>query len=562
MESAGASVRLSTRVAVLVAVAVACVAVIVAARLNALRALELRAVDWRLSRPHAAPTLDDFVIVALTRRTFSDPSLERWGPTALARSTYARVIDRLTEAGPRAIALDIFFSGASDPATDAELAAALTRAGNVIVVAGAEAQLEGVSGERRSFEPPSELVARAARVVASPLLFRPDNVVRWVETLQHDAEGRTAYPALAAALVQERASTMPERLMINWAGPAGSVATLPFEDVYSGTADVSVVRDRYVLIGVTDEMKDLFSTPVGPMSGVEIHAQAAATLLSGQLIRESSNLLGLLIALAASVGIALVGRGRRQWWTWGLTALLALAWFGLGAVVFARALVLLPLTGVALSILGTGVLISALQSEAALGALARLRPTWVKQEGEQLEVTVLVCDMAGYTARSEEASPAELMALMREFFAIVDNVVAPLGGVAARRPGDAALVFFRPEQGRSHHAARALAAARALRDRLHERWPDDGLRFGITLTTGEVSLGWVGEAPPEPQILGDPVNVAFRLQSECRERGLAILADWPTTSADPEVAAKMRHLGEVQVRNRRQPVQIFTPADE
>lgn len=544
------------------AVAVACVAVLAAARLNALRALELRTVDWRLSRPHPAPPLDDFVIVALTRQTFADPDLKRWGPTALARSAYVPVIEHLSAMGPRAIGFDLFFSGESDPATDADLGRAMADAGNVIVVAGAEAEVVGQAEERREFQPPDGPIAEAVRAVASPLLFRPDNVVRWVETLQHDADGLTAYPALSAALVREEARTIPERLMINWAGPAGTVATVAFEDVHAGTADERALRGRYVLIGATDEMKDLFSTPVGPMSGVEIHAQAAATLLSGRLIHESSNLLGLLIALPASLAIALVGRGRRQWWTLGLTALLAIGWLALGAALFARSLVLLPLIGVALSVLGTGVVVSALQSEAALASLARLRPTWVKQEGEQLEVTVLVCDMAGYTARSEAASPAEIMAMMREFFAIVDGVVAPLGGVAARRPGDAALVFFRPEANRPHHAARALAAARELRRRLAERWPEEELSFGITLTTGEVSLGWVGETPPEPQILGDPVNVAFRLQSECRERACPILADWPTTSADPEVSAAMRPLGQVEVRNRRQPVQIFTPDEE
>ena len=107
-------------------------------------------------------------------------------------------------------------------------------------------------------------------------------------------------------------------------------------------------------------------------------------------------------------------------------------------------------------------------------------------------------------------------------------------GVSARRPGDAAVVFFRPEDRSDHHAARALRAARELLERLQERWPEEEIGFGITLTTGEVSLGWVGEAPPEPQILGDPVNVAFRLQSECRRRACPILADWETATADEQ----------------------------
>ncbi len=540
------------------AVALAVLTILASARLGSLRGLELRTVDWRLRMPHSSPPLDDLVIVAITADTLD--RLPRWGPTALDRRVYVPVIERLDEWGARTIGLDVFFSGeGDDPATDAALAGAMARAGNIIAVAGADPTLEAAS-ERPQFIAPPEAILPALRRVASPLLFRPDGVVRWVITQQHAADGVTAYDALSRALVYDEVVTVPDQVMINWAGPAGTVAQVPFEDVHAGSADASVIRDRIVLIGVTDEVKDLFVTPVGMMSGVEIHAQAAATMLSGRYITEAPHALALLVALPACIAIALVGRGRRHWWTWGVAAIVVVGWFAVGAVAFARSLIMLPLTGAGLAAIVTGVVVSALQSETALGSLARLWPTWVREEGEQLEVTVLVCDMAGYTARSETSSPTEMMAMMREFFAIVDEVVEPLGGVAARRPGDAALVFFRPEEDRPHHARRALEAARQLEARLAERWPEGDIGFGITLTTGQVSLGWVGEAPPEPQILGDPVNVAFRLQSECRERACPILADWETATADPEMAAAMRPLGQVEVRNRTRPVQIFTPA--
>ena len=541
------------------AAALALLMVLAAARLGSLRGLELRTVDRRLRLPHPSPPVDDFLIVAITRGTLD--TLPRWGPAALDRRVYVPVIERLHAAGARRIGVDVYFSGeGDDPATDAALADAMTEAGNVIAVAGADPTLEAAR-ERPEFTPPPEALLPALRRVASPLLFRPDGVVRWVITQQRADDDVTAYDALSRALVYDEVATVPAQVMINWAGPAGAVARVPFEDLHAGAVDASTIRDRIVLIGVTDEVKDLFVTPLGLMSGVEIHAQAAATLLSQRYITEAPHVLGLLVALPACIAIALVGRGRRHWWTWGLAAAVLLGWFALGAIAFARSLVMLPLTGVGLAVLATGIVVSALQSETALGSLARLWPTWVSEQGEQLEVTVLVCDMAGYTARSEASSPTEMMVLLRAFFALVDEVVGPLGGVAARRPGDAALVFFRPQEGRPHHARRALQAARELEARLAERWPDEDIGFGITLTTGQVSLGWVGEAPPEPQILGDPVNVAFRLQSECRERACPILADGETATADPEMAAIMRPLGQVEVRNRTRPVQIFTPAE-
>lgn len=547
------------RAAVAIAVTVALLMLLATAWLGPLTALEAWTIDWRLALPHRAPPVDDFLIVAIEKSTFDE--IEHWGPSALRREAYVHVIDHLAGAGARSIGVDVFFSGDSDPADDAALARALADAGNVVVVGGAEAQLaEG--GERRQFAAPPEAIATAARAVASPLLFRPDSAVRWVDTVQVDAGTTTAWTALSRAVLLEATRNIPDRVMINWAGPAGTVNTVMFEDVHRDPQAAAAAAGRFTLIGVTDEMKDLFETPQGPMSGVEIHAQAAATMLAGAYIADPPALVGLLAALAASLPVALVGRGRTHWLTWAVAAALSAAWIIAAALTFQRSLILLPIAGPVLAVLASGVVISALQSEAARSSLARIWPRWLSEEGEQLEVTVLVCDMAGYTARSERAEPAEMMAMMREFFAIVDEVVGRHGGVSARRPGDAAVVFFRPEDRSDHHAARALRAARELLERLQERWPEEEIGFGITLTTGEVSLGWVGEAPPEPQILGDPVNVAFRLQSECRRRACPILADWETATADEQTMAAMRPLGQVQVRNRARPVQLFTPVEQ
>lgn len=555
--------RLSLKVAVALALLVALACVVAGARLSLLRTVELRLVDARLRVPHDAPAVDRLLIVGIDQSTLSQ--LRRYGPGALARAEYAPVLRHLASHGASVIALDIYFGDAPEQeAGTRELAAALRAAGTVLLVAHADPKLHP-SGELLEFSPPTQQLAQEAAAVVSPLLFRPDNIVRWVIPFQRAGE-QTAYPALAVAVAQRvGAPALPQGLtasevpvFINWAGPAGTVPRVRFEDVYYDRVPAEKIAGRAVLIGVVDEEEDLLGTPVGPMAGVECHAQAAATLLSGKLITPPSHLLGLLLGLAACTALALAGVGRGQWLVWLMTGGLLAMWGAVALWAFRAHLVMLPITPVALSIIVCGLTLSALQSQRAIASLSRLWPTWVKTQGEELEATVLVCDLAGYTARAEQIPPAELMALMRRVFAAVDEVVAPRGGVAARRPGDAALVFFRPLPDREHHTMRALEAACALAARLEQELGGEGLDFGITLTTGLVSLGWVGEAPPEPQILGDPVNVAFRLQRECRERACRIIADWPTASAHPAVSALMQPLGQVQVRNRRQPVQLFT----
>ncbi len=558
--------RLSRRAALGLAVVVAIVCVMGGARLSLLRTVETRLIDMRLRGPHDHPAVDDLLIVGIEQSTLD--GLEKFGPAALARSEYAVVVDTLAEAGPAAVAIDVHFGDAADEAeATREFARAVCEAGNVLLVAYADPKLHEGS-EQVEFGAPTQALAEAAAGIVSPLLFRPDNTVRWVIPFQQ-ADESSAYPALSLALAQRVSedklptglATRTAPLMINWAGPSGTVPRVKLEDVHAGLVPAEKIKGRAVLIGVTHEEEDLFATPVGPMSGVEAHAHAAATMMSGKLIAPQSNSLGLALALLAALTIALAGTGRNHWQVWGIAGVLLVVWLVVAGAIFRTRLVMLPVTPVALSIIAWGILLSALQSQRAIASLSRLWPSWIKEEGEQLEVTVLVCDIAGYTEASEASSSADMMDLMREVFAIVDEVVEPLGGVAARRPGDAALVFFRPKEGAPHHAVQAVQAAAQLRQRLADALSERGLGFGITMTTGEVSLGWVGESPPEPQILGDPVNVAFRLQSECRERSCTIIADWATASADPEIAEIMRPLGQVEVRNRREPVQIFAPVE-
>ncbi len=553
--------RLGRRAAVFVALLAALVFAAAAGHLPLLRAVELRLLDWRLRAPHPAPPTDDLLIVAMGPSTFE--KLKKWGPSALDRAEYVPVIDNLSKHGARLVAVDVHFGEERATAkADEALAQAIARAGNVILVADAQATLADDGGETVRFTPPASRIASGALTVASPLLFRPDNRVRWVQPLQRDADG-SSYTALSFEVARIITTSSPAvssaPVMINWAGPDGTVDSVKFEELHDDLVDPSRIAGRIVFIGVTEQQKDVFSTPVGPMSGVEIHAQATATMLSSVRIVSTSHTASLVAGIVLCLLLAFFATGRRAWQVLLLTAVLLALWTVGCYLLFRVRAINVPMTGTIVGLLTCGVLLSLLQSERVATALSRLWPSWVSAEGEEIEATVLVCDMAGYTARSEDTAPGEIMELMRQFFATVDKAVGPHGGILARRPGDAAIVFFRAEEGEEHHTARAVQAALSLRDRLTQTLQDARLGFGITLTTGTVSLGFVGTSPPEPQILGDPVNVAFRLQSETRRLGETIIADWPTATADPQVARAMRPLGQVQVKGRREPVQIFAP---
>ena len=551
------------------AVAVGMLSVVAAARLGALRTLELRVLDREL-RAAARPTAGTarVAVVGIDREALDN--LPRWGPGALDRAAYAPVIEALAKAGAAAIAIDVFFTPTPTPADD-ELAAAMRRAGNVVVVAGADARLRGAH-EAVEFQPPIDVVREAAARVASPLLFRPDNVVRWVKLRQRDSAQGKDCPALSLAAVQVagleargRRSTARNLMTIHWSGPAGTIKTLRFLDVHRGDFDPSEVSGRLVFIGRIGDEEDLLQTPVGPMYGVEIHANAAATIIADCAPRLTGYGVSLAAALALSLIVGLAVRGRRTWQAWLIGAGAAGLWLATCTLALLYARIVLLAIGPALAAVACAMVLSALQAEATVRSLAKLWPSWVGGGMEEIEATVLVCDLAGYTSHAEQTSPVEVMRLLQQFFALVEDTVAEHGGVLARRPGDAAIVLFRSEGEADNAAARAVAAALDLRDRLSARMAerasaDQPSGFGITVVTGRVSVGFVGKSSPEPQVLGDPVNVAFRLQSESRRLGELVLIDGATAAALPRDRL-VRPLGSVQVRHRRQPVEIFAPAE-
>ncbi|MFO7948487.1 MAG: adenylate/guanylate cyclase domain-containing protein [Armatimonadota bacterium] len=538
---------------------------ILAGHLPLLQTVEQFLVDQRQQLTVPGTIADRILIVSIEDSTFDE--LPMWGPASLERSVYAPVLDRIASGGADAIAMDIFFAGQTPtpPGTD-ELAAAIERAGNVIVVSDATVTVRNAQERTIEMSFPAEAIKNAAAGVASPLLFRPDGTVRGVRVMQSADGGDQTFVALSYLLAQRAGegslhydTTKRPILPIRWAGPSGTVPRIPFENVHAGDIEPDAFRNKIVFIGRWDEMEDTLKTPVGPMSGVEVHAQATATILAGTYPHSGGRVAGLVTAVALCVLLALFAVGRPAWMVWAGSAVLLILWAVFATLLFVAADLLLPMTGTALALVVSGPVLSALQSERALKSLAAFKPDWVRVHGEQIEATVLVCDLAGFTARSERDTPAEVLDMLQAFFHTVDNAVAEFGGISARRPGDAAIVFFRPDEESAHHGLRAVQAALSLQEKLPDVLDED-LGFGITLTTGQITLGFVGTNTPEPQILGDAVNVAFRLQGETRERDEPVIADWATATATDEIAQMMRPLGQVQVRNRTTPVQIFAPA--
>ena len=173
----------------------------------------------------------------------------------------------------------------------------------------------------------------------------------------------------------------------------------------------------------------------------------------------------------------------------------------------------------------------------------------VQLGGEQVEAAMLFVDVIGSTELANTRPPAEVVATLNAFFAVVVDVVDRTGGFVNKFEGDAALCVFGAPVPRDDAATCALLAARLLHERLQDV---RGLSAAIGVSAGTVVAGNVGTRERfEYTVIGDAVNEAARLTelAKFRRGRLLVSADVLARAADSE----RRHWtteGEVQLRGR------------
>jgi adenylate cyclase len=367
---------------------------------------------------------------------------------------------------------------------------------------------------------------------------------------------------------------------INYVGPAKSFVTIP-SNALAAVADESKqlprnpLRGKLVLIGPTfAESGDTFRTPKGDMAGVEVQANIVHTLLTRSWVTP------------------------RTWaWTFGAQALVSLA----GAVLFASLhpveaglMALIAVAGgfVPLSLLvyGSGdywvdLAIPLVAVFAQVRAIDRLEqgrlqvsfaryvsPEVVKQvlnskdatpRTEQREVSILFCDLRDSTTLGEKLSMNELMRLLNNYFEIVTEIVFRNGGMINKFIGDGILAVYNAPVDVQWHADAAVKTALEIQSemaQLNQRWGDwlaTRLVVSVGIHTGTVISGNVGSAIRlEYTIIGDPVNVAARVESLTREFNARILITG-ATRARLGSHYPLKPLGPVALRGRSEPVDLF-----
>jgi adenylate cyclase len=181
-------------------------------------------------------------------------------------------------------------------------------------------------------------------------------------------------------------------------------------------------------------------------------------------------------------------------------------------------------------------------------------------ESHRRAITVLFCDLRGFTAFSEVTEPEEVMAVMREYHAVLGRLVHKYEGTVERFAGDALMVFFNDPVPCPDPSMRAVQMAIEMRDQvgtLLVKWRKQGheLGYGVGIAHGYATLGRIGfEGRYDYGAVGTVVNLAARLCADAMHG--QILIEGRVHSAI-EASTDTEPTGELLLKGIHRPVTTF-----
>jgi class 3 adenylate cyclase len=176
------------------------------------------------------------------------------------------------------------------------------------------------------------------------------------------------------------------------------------------------------------------------------------------------------------------------------------------------------------------------------------------------EISVLFCDLRGFTAFAETAEPEELMGILREYQQAMGELIYQYKGTVADIAGDGLMVFFNDPLPVPDYALRAIEMAVAMRARmvgLTAAWRKRGhqLGFGVGIALGYATLGQIGfEGRFDYGAIGSVTNMAARL---CGEAAAGQILLSPRAYVAVEARVRADCIGDMTLKGFLKPVTVY-----
>ena len=375
--------------------------------------------------------------------------------------------------------------------------------------------------------------------------------------------------------------------LVPYRGAQGSFPYISLADVWVDNVPAEKLKGKIALIGTTAQgLFDLRSTPVAEVyPGVEIHANLIAGMLDGKLKQKPPYMLGAEVVLLVTGGVVLSL----------LIPMLAPLWATVAAVIGVALITLINLgvwsyagsvLPLAASILMTTTLYTV---NMAYGYFVEARskrqfaelfgqyvppelvdkmaedPEKYNMEPRNAELTILFSDVRGFTGISEALSPEHLREYINEYLTEMSTIIrSKYKGTLDKYMGDAIMAFWGAPVEDPGHARNGVLAAlemqrecAALNQKFASRgWPP--LKIGVGVNSGGVRVGDMGSQVRRAYtVMGDPVNVASRLEGRTKHYGVGILVGEATKAAVADVV--FREVDRIKVKGKDDAVTVYEP---
>jgi adenylate cyclase len=365
-------------------------------------------------------------------------------------------------------------------------------------------------------------------------------------------------------------------------------------DVLEGQIPADRVARRLVLIGTSAVgLLDSKTTPIDPvMPGVEVHAQVLESVLTQSVLTAPNYAIGVELCAALLLGAAII-------WLAPIlspTVLLALGaaivalivgaswYFYLQArLLFDFTYPLLSSALVYLTLVFSNYISEQAQRRRIRSAFGQyLSPALVEQlaqspdklvlGGEEREMSILFSDVRGFTTISElyKDDPQGLTSLMNSFLTPLTNAIIEHKGTIDKYMGDAVMAFWNAPLDDARHEHHACEAALEMLSRVEklnlereQQAGDTGQRFipikvGVGINTGRCVVGNMGsDLRFNYSVLGDPVNLASRLEGQSKTYGVPIIIGSRTAAVLRDKFAVLE-LDCITVKGKTEPESVFT----
>ena len=361
---------------------------------------------------------------------------------------------------------------------------------------------------------------------------------------------------------------------------------VPVVDVLKDRIAGGALKNKIVLVGATaSALEDLRSTPVSNvLPGVEVHANMIAGMLDQDFKRRPWFTYGAeaILLLVGGVALAVLIPLLTAFWATiavlaGAAAIIALnvAMWQLNDFVMPLAASLLMVLALYTMNMAYGYFVESRSKRLIAQRFREYVPPEVVAKMERdpakydmprtADLSILFCDVRGFTGISEALSPEALREYINDYLTEMSIIIrSGHKGTLDKYIGDAIMAFWGAPMMDPQHARNAVLAALdmqkacgALNERFKARgWPT--LTIGVGINSGTVRVGDMGSQLRRAYTaMGDAVNVASRLEGRTKHYGVGILVGEATRKQIEDVA--FREVDRVKVKGKDEAITVYEP---